>query len=61
MSQDENRKPDVEEEKDTEGHNIFATQDYYTQRTHERNAEIERDVRQRERSKEAEKVKKDRR
>jgi hypothetical protein len=62
MSQDENRKPDdVEEEKDVEGHNIFATQDYYFQRTHERNAEIDRDVRARERAKEAEKAKKDRR
>lgn len=62
MGQDENRKPDVdEEEKDVEGHNIFATQDYYFQRTHERNAEVERDARQRERAKEAEKAKKDRR
>jgi hypothetical protein len=62
MSQDENRKPDdVEEETDVEGHNIFATQDYYFQRTHERNAEIDRDVRARERAKEAEKAKKDRR
>jgi hypothetical protein len=61
MSQDENKKPDVEEEKDVEGHNIFATQDYYFQRTHERNAEVERDARSRERAKEAEKAKKERR
>jgi hypothetical protein len=48
-----------DEEKDVEGHNIFATQDYYFQRTHERNTDVERDARQRERAKEAEKAKRD--
>lgn len=59
---DEKRNPDVaEDEKDVEGHNIFATQDYYFQRTHERNADVEREARQRERAREAEKAKRERR
>ena len=62
MAKDEKTNPDVEEEeKDVEGHNIFATQDYYFQRSHERNAEVERDARQRERAKEAEKAAKQKR
>jgi hypothetical protein len=59
---DEKRNPDVpEDENDVEGHNIFATQDYYFQRTHERNADVEREARQRERAREAEKAKRERR
>lgn len=60
---DEQKNPDVaEEEEDVEGHNIFATQDYYSQRSHDRNAEIERDARARERAREAaEKAKRERR
>ena len=59
---DEKKNPDVtEDEKDVEGHNIFATQDYYFQRTHERNADVEREARQRERAREAEKAKRERR
>jgi hypothetical protein len=64
MSNDEteNKTPEgAEDEKDVEGHNIFATQDYYFQRTHERNTEVERDARQRERAREAEKAKRERR
>jgi hypothetical protein len=61
MSTDEKKNKDASEEQDTEGHNIFATHDYYTQRIHERQAEIDRDVRLRERAKEAEKAKRNRR
>lgn len=59
---DEKTNPEVpEEDKDVEGHNIFATQDYYFQRTHERNVDAEREARARERAKEAEKAKRERR
>ena len=49
--------PGQEEDKDVEGHNIFATQDYYTQRNIDRRQEIDRDVRERQRAKEAEEKK----
>jgi hypothetical protein len=59
---DEQTKPQTDEEqdqdKDVEGHNIFATQDYYTQRNIDRRADIDRDVRERQRAKEAEESKK---
>jgi hypothetical protein len=47
-----------QDEKDVEGHNIFATHDYYTQRNMDRRSEIDRDVRERQRAKEAEESKK---
>ena len=60
--ENEQKNPEAEEEeKDVQGHNIFATQDYYFQRTHERNVDVERDARQRERAKEAEKAKRNKR
>lgn len=46
-----------DQDKDVEGHNIFATQDYYTQRNIDRRQEIDRDVRERQRAKEAEEKK----
>lgn len=58
---DEKRNPETPEEKDVEGHNIFATQDYYRQLNHERSAQIEREARQRERAKEAQDANKNRR
>ena len=65
MASDEQEKtnpaPSEDEEQDVQGHNVFATQDYYFQRTHERNVDVERDARQRERAKEAEKAKRERR
>lgn len=51
-----NKNPDVgggTEDQDTVGHNVFATQDYFFQRNRDRQAEIERDIRERERAKEA--------
>jgi len=49
MAKDEQTKPQGDEkaadEKTSPGHNIFATQDYYTQRNIDRRTEIERDVR----------------
>jgi hypothetical protein len=57
--QDLNRK--VEEEQDTEGHNVFATFDYYSQRSRDRQSEIERESRQREQAREAREAKKNRR
>ncbi|HEY5519959.1 MAG TPA: hypothetical protein VIK08_04815 [Candidatus Limnocylindrales bacterium] len=65
MAKDEQTKsPGGEEptdDKDVEGHNIFATQDYYLQRNIDRRTEIDRDVRERERAREAEQKKKNRR
>lgn len=52
---------DKDQDKDVEGHNIFATQDYYMQRNIDRRSEIDRDVRERQRAKEAEENKKNRR
>jgi len=49
------------EDKDVEGHNIFATHDYYVQRNIDRRTEIDRDVRERQRAKEAEEKNKNRR
>jgi hypothetical protein len=51
---------DVSDDKDTQGHNIFATQDYYFQRSREREAEVERELRRREREKEARNAKRGR-
>ena len=51
---------DKDQDKDTEGHNIFATHDYYVQRNIDRRTEIDRDVRDRARAKEAETKKKSR-
>jgi hypothetical protein len=55
MSNDEQTKPqgDEEQEQDVEGHNIFATHDYYVQRNIDRRSEMERDARDRARAKEA--------
>ncbi len=50
-----------DQDKDVEGHNIFATQDYYVQRNIDRRNDIDRDVRERQRAKEAEDKKKNRR
>jgi len=47
-----------QQEPDVEGHNIFATHDYYTQRNLDRRAETDRDLRDRQRAKEAESRKK---
>jgi hypothetical protein len=63
MTNEEQTKPQGgedqdQDEKDVEGHNIFATQDYYTQRNVDRRHEIDRDVRERQRAKEAEENKK---
>jgi hypothetical protein len=48
---------DTDQDKDVEGHNIFATHDYYVQRNIDRRSEIDRDVRERQRAKEAEEKK----
>ncbi len=65
MAKDEQSKPEGDEkgtdDKDVEGHNIFATQDYYTQRNIDRRSEIDRDVRERERVRAAEEKNKKRR
>jgi hypothetical protein len=61
MAKEEETKKQGEEtteEKDVEGHNIFATHDYYVQRNIDRRSEIDRDVRERQRAKEAEDKKK---
>ena len=42
------------QDKDVEGHNIFATHDYYVQRNIDRRSDIDRDIRERQRAKEAE-------
>jgi hypothetical protein len=47
-----------DQDKDVEGHNIFATHDYYVQRNIDRRSDIDRDVRERQRAKEAEDLKK---
>ena len=47
-----------DQDKDVEGHNIFATHDYYVQRNIDRRSEIDRDVRERQRAKAAEEKKK---
>ena len=63
MTKEETKGQGGEEEgqdKDVEGHNIFATHDYYTQRNIDRRSEIDRDVRERQRAKEAEDKKKGR-
>jgi len=52
---------DQDQDKDVEGHNIFATHDYYVQRNIDRRTEIDRDVRDRQRAKQAEDSKKNRR
>jgi hypothetical protein len=51
-------KPNPEEEKDVEGHNILATFDYYSQRTRNLDAELERDARRNEQIREAREAKK---
>jgi hypothetical protein len=65
MANDEKTKAQGDEqpgdEKDVEGHNIFATHDYYVQRNMDRRSEIDRDLRDRQRAKEAEDRKKNRR
>jgi hypothetical protein len=65
MGNDETTKPegaeDQAEEKDVEGHNIFATHDYYVQRNTDRRAEVERDARDRARARQAEDAKRTRR
>jgi len=65
MAKDEQTKPQAGEEpgdeKDVEGHNIFATHDYYVQRNLDRRSEMDRDLRDRQRAKEAEERKKNRR
>ena len=58
---DEKRNPETPEEEDVEGHNIFATQDYFRQVSHERSAQVEREARQREAAKEAKDANKNRR
>ncbi len=61
MAKEETKPQDGEEEdqdKDVEGHNIFATHDYYVQRNIDRRSDIDRDVRERQRAKEAEEKKK---
>ncbi len=63
MAEEETKGQGGEEEgqdKDVEGHNIFATHDYYVQRNVDRRSEIDRDVRDRQRVKEAEELKKKR-
>jgi len=49
------------DEKDVEGHNIFATQDYFQQRNIDRRTELDRDIRERQRAREAEEKNKKRR
>jgi hypothetical protein len=49
---------DEGQDKDVEGHNIFATHDYYVQRNIDRRSEIDRDLKDRQRAKEAEDQKK---
>ncbi|HEY7025439.1 MAG TPA: hypothetical protein VH371_10820 [Candidatus Limnocylindrales bacterium] len=63
MAEEETKRQGGEEDqdKDVEGHNIFATQDYYTQRNIDRRSEIDRDIRERQRAKEAEEKNKNRR
>ena len=60
MAEEETKRQGGEEDqdKDVEGHNIFATHDYYVQRNIDRRQEIDRDVRERQRAKEAEDRKK---
>jgi hypothetical protein len=62
MAKDEQTKRESgeveDQDKDVEGHNIFATHDYYVQRNIDRRTEIDRDVRERQRAKEAEENKK---
>jgi hypothetical protein len=59
---EENTKPEggevEDQDKDVEGHNLFATHDYYVQRNIDRRSDIDRDVRERQRAKEAEDMKK---
>ena len=43
-----------EQDSDVEGHNIFATHDYYVQRNLDRRSEMDRDIKDRQRAKEAE-------
>ena len=65
MADEEQTKPEGGEEQasedDVEGHNIFATHDYYVQRNVDRRSEVERDARDRARAREAEEAKKNRR
>jgi hypothetical protein len=65
MTDNEQTKPaegeEPEQELDTEGHNIFATHDYYVQRNTDRRAEVERDARDRARARQAEDAKRTRR
>jgi hypothetical protein len=61
MTEENTKRETGEEEdqdKDVEGHNVFATHDYYVQRNMDRRSEIDRDVRERQRAKEAEDLKK---
>ena len=46
------------DDKDVEGHNIFATHDYYVQRNIDRRSDIDRDIREKQRAREAEQKKK---
>jgi len=52
---------DKGQDKDVEGHNIFATHDYYVQRNIDRRSDLDRDIRDRQRAKEAEDNKKNKR
>jgi len=65
MAKDEQTKREggegSEDEKDVEGHNIFATHDYYVQRNIDRRAEMDRDIREKQRAREAEDKNKNRR
>ncbi len=61
MSEDQDLNKKVDEDEDTEGHNVFATFDYYSQRGRDRQSEIERESRQREQAREAREAKKNRR
>ena len=61
MAKEETKREGGEEQdqdKDVEGHNIFATHDYYVQRNIDRRSDIDRDIRERQRAKEAEEKKK---
>lgn len=65
MGKDEETKPQAgetqDEDQDVEGHNIFATHDYYVQRNQDRRVEVDRDVRDRARAREAEEAKRQKR
>ena len=52
-NEDERERPQGQEEDDTEGHGLLADTDYYLQRRMGRDAELEREARQRRQAKEA--------